>query len=415
LATESASSSINRIWITAALLAPAALLNYLDRQMLASMKFSVTHSVSGFTSEQQWGVMLAQFKWVYAFLSPIGGYCADRFSRSKVICLSLFCWSLITWLTGQAHTFQHLMWIRTAMGVSESLYIPAALALIVESGTGKNSSKAVALHTGAIYVGMILGGFAGYAADSPTFGWRAAFHLAGLAGLVYACVLAFGLRDAPRREESRAATLPLIVAGRELISNRSFLLLAVYYTLIAMPAWMMKDWMPGMLKEHFDLSQGRAGVSASLYVNIAGFAGLGMGAWLADRRVQKHLKGRIQVSAFGMLGIVPALAGLGSAPNLAAAVLFLALFGIMFGMYDTNNMPILSQLVRPELRATAYGLMNCVSVAVGGFADVAVGRMKDAGLSFAAILTTGACLAAFNTVLILLVKPRKELTPEYKQ
>ena len=285
LATQSSSSAINRIWITAALLAPAALLNYLDRQMLASMKFSVTHSVLGFTSEQQWGVMLAQFKWVYAFLSPIGGYCADRFSRSKVICLSLFCWSLITYLTGQAHTFHQLMWIRTAMGVSESLYIPAALALIVESGTGKNSSKAVALHTGAIYVGMILGGFSGYAADAPNFGWRAAFHLAGLAGVGYSVVLALGLKDVRSAASQHVTPIPPGASARELFANSSFLLLAVYYTLIAMPAWMMKDWMPGMLKEHFDISQGKAGVSASLYVNLAGFVGLSVGAWFAVCRL----------------------------------------------------------------------------------------------------------------------------------
>ena len=84
-----------------AFLWPVALLNYLDRQMLAAMKYSVMADVPTIGSEANWGFMLGQFKWVYAFLSPIGGYVADRFSRRLTICGSLFVWSGVTWWTGR--------------------------------------------------------------------------------------------------------------------------------------------------------------------------------------------------------------------------------------------------------------------------------------------------------------------------
>src|SRR5882762_8215493 len=119
-------------WLLVALLWPVALLNYLDRQMLASMKFSVMADIPSIGSEANWGKMLGQFKWVYAFLSPVGGYLADRFSRRFTICGSLFVWSTVTWATGHVTTYQGLLLTRSLMGISEAFYIPAALALIAD-------------------------------------------------------------------------------------------------------------------------------------------------------------------------------------------------------------------------------------------------------------------------------------------
>ena len=157
-------------WLVVALLWPVALLNYLDRQMLASMKFSVMADIPSIGSEANWGKMLGQFKWVYAFLSPLGGYIADRFSRRYTICASLFVWSLVTWTTGHVRTYEGLLVTRSLMGISEAFYMPAALAFIADYHTGSTRSRAVGLHQMAIYVGVIGGGFSGYVADSPTLG-----------------------------------------------------------------------------------------------------------------------------------------------------------------------------------------------------------------------------------------------------
>src|SRR3984885_10233631 len=107
-------------WLVIVLLMPVALLNYLDRQMLAAMQSSVMSSIPSIGTEENWGFMLGQFKWVYAFLSPIGGYVADRYSRRLTICGSLFVWSAVTWWTGHVDTYGELLWARSLMGISEA-------------------------------------------------------------------------------------------------------------------------------------------------------------------------------------------------------------------------------------------------------------------------------------------------------
>src|SRR5688572_5441914 len=185
-------------WLIVVMLVPVALLNYLDRQMLAAMKFSVMQDMPDIGLEANWGKVLALFKWVYAVLSPIGGYIADRYSRRHVIAGSLFVWSAVTWATGHVTTYDQLLAARALMGVSEAFYIPAALALIADYHTGPTRSRAVGTHQMGIYVGVIIGGFGGYAADHPALGWRWAFAACGLIGILYAVPLFLVLRDAPR-------------------------------------------------------------------------------------------------------------------------------------------------------------------------------------------------------------------------
>ncbi|HTD66857.1 MAG TPA: MFS transporter [Candidatus Limnocylindria bacterium] len=395
-------------WLVVALLWPVALLNYLDRQMLASMKFSVMASIPDIGSEANWGKMLGQFKWVYAFLSPIGGYIADRFSRRFTICGSLFVWSAVTWITGHVSTYDGLLWTRSLMGISEAFYIPAALAMIADYHTGQTRSRAVGLHQMAIYIGVIIGGFSGYVADSQ-LGWRFAFDACGIAGMLYAVPLALLLRDAPKSALSIAASKNSAVqSARELLSNPSFILLALYFTLPALAAWVVRDWMPAILKQQFNIGQGKAGVSATLYWQAAAILGAILGGWLADRWMRQNQRGRIFVSAIGVSLIVPALFGVGEAKTLFTAIAFLALFGLGWGFFDCNNMPILCQIVRPELRATGYGIMNLVSISCGGFADWGFGAMRDAKVPLNVIFGAFAGAAVISVVLVLLIRPKQE-------
>ena len=402
-------SSVRTAWLVVALLVPVALLNYLDRQMLAAMKFSVMADIPDIGSDANWGRMLGQFKWVYAFLSPIGGYIADRYSRRFTICGSLFVWSTVTWFTGHVTTYDGLLLTRSLMGISEAFYIPAALALIADYHAGPTRSRAVGFHQMAIYVGVIIGGFSGYVADAPALGWRFAFDVCGLAGIVYAIPLAFVLRDAPKSKASTAASKNSIgQSARELLTNGSFILLVLYFTLPALAGWVVRDWMPAILKQQFNIGQGKAGVSATLYWQAAAIVGALIGGWLADRWMQRHNRGRIFVSAIGMILIIPALFGVGNAGSLLVAILFLALFGLGWGFFDCNNMPILCQIVRPELRATGYGIMNLVSISCGGFADWGFGAMRDAKVPINVIFGTFAATAMISVVLVLLIRPRPE-------
>ena len=393
-------------WIVVALLVPVALLNYLDRQMLAAMKFSLMTEIPDIGSEANWGKILALFKWTYAFLSPVGGYIADRFSRRHVIAASLMVWSAITWATGQVTTYDELLLTRAVMGISEAFYIPAALALITDYHRGATRSRAVGMHQMGIYAGVIIGGFSGYAADHPDLGWRWMFEMCGLVGVLYAVPLFLFVRNAPEIAKSSGGG-----SVRDLIENPSFILLVLYFTLPAMAGWIVRDWMPAILKSEFGIGQGQAGVSATLYWMVAAIVAAFAGGWLADRWMRRTVRGRIYTSAIGMVLIVIAMMGVGYSPQtgmLSVAIAFLVVFGVGWGFFDTNNMPILSQIAHPHQRATGYGLMNMVSISCGGLADWGFGILRDARVPLMMIFGIFASVALISIALVLLIRPAAE-------
>ncbi len=401
--------TLSTAWLVVVLLVPVAMLNYLDRQMLAAMKSSMMGDIPDIQSKENWGIILGSFKWVYALLSPIGGYIADRFSRRYAIVASLFVWSAVTCGTGFVTTFNELVLARALMGISEAFYIPAALALITDFHLGPTRSRAVGLHQMGIYLGLILGGFTGYVADEPSLGWRTAFQVSGIVGMVYAIPLLLFLRNPPRVGLSGPSATSPASAMRELLGNPAFLLLVAYFTLPALAGWVVKDWMPDILKERFDLKQGDAGFYAVLPVQLASLVGVLVGGYLADRWMRKSDRGRIYVSAIGMTLFLPALFGVGLSGQLMFAVGFLILYGIGWGFFDCNNMPILCQLVRPELRATGYGLMNLVSISCGGLADWGFGALRDRHVPLNVIFGVFAAVALLSVFIVLLIKPRQEL------
>mgnify|MGYP003745997161 CR=1 FL=1 len=398
------------IWFVVILLMPVALLNYLDRQMLAAMKFSVMSDITDIGSDANWGRMLGQFKWVYAIFSPIGGYIADRFSKRFTICASLFVWSAVTFATGHIKSYEGLLWVRSLMGISEAFYIPAALALISDYHTGETRSRAVGMHQMAIYLGVIIGGFSGYVADS-SIGWRGAFSICGIVGIVYAIPLIFSIKDAPKNNNflDRTAKPSVFNSLRSLLTNGSFILLVLYFTLPAIAGWVVRDWMPAILKERYNIGQGKAGVSATIYWQCAAIVGVIIGGWIADKWMHRNIRGRIYVSAIGMSLIIPAMFGVGNANTLAIAIVFLIVFGLGWGFFDCNNMPILCQIVKPDLRATGYGIMNFVSISCGGAADWVFGLLRDHNVPLNVTFGVFATTAIISVVLVLLIRPKPEL------
>jgi MFS family permease len=389
------------------LLWPVVLLNYLDRQMLSAIRESIRADIPSIANDQDFGTLMAVFMWVYAFLSPVGGLVADRFNRRWTVIGSLLVWSAVTWLTGQMHTFPQMLWCRAAMGISEAFYMPAALALIVDFHTGRTQSRAVGVHQSGIYCGLALGGMGGYIAQTGS--WRNCFTWFGAAGVFYALVLMLVLRNAPGDARGRTIQAPPVRvkdACRALWTEPAFWLLAAYFTLPAIAGWVTKNWLPTFLADTFNLKQGPAGLFATGYIQTASLAGVLAGGLVADRWMRRQQRGRIFTSALGVLMLSLALLGLGYAWSLGAAVVFMILFGLGWGFFDCNNMPILSQIARPEHRATGYGFMNLVSISVGAGATVVLGWMRDHGIRFALAFAAAAAVAFLSVGLILLVKPQ---------
>jgi MFS family permease len=170
--------------------------------------------------------------------------------------------------------------------------------------------------------------------------------------------------------------------------------------------------MPAILAKELNLKQGIAGVSAVVWWQGAAIFSAIAGGWLADRWMRRTERGRIYVSAIGMGLIIPAMLGVGvvvsnvNADSLRLAIAFLILFGLGWGFFDCNNMPILSQIVRPELRATGYGFMNLVSISCGGLADWGFGALRDAKVPLQLIFGIFAAVALVSIALVLLIRPQ---------
>ena len=416
-------------WAVVALLWPVAMLNYLDRQMVSSIRSSIRADIPSIANDQDFGTLMAVFMWVYAFLSPVGGFIADKFNRRWTVIGSLFVWSAVTWATGQAQTYSQMLTCRALMGISEAFYIPAALALIADFHTGGTRAKAIGIHQSGIYAGLALGGVGGYIAQTSS--WRNCFTWFGIAGVLYAVVLMLALRDrrtgvapvskikSPASAENPAAAqlqtsnngdrrdaCPTIVGiCRALWSQPAFWILVVYFTLPAIAGWVTKNWLPTYLADTFNLKEGPAGLSATGYIQIASFVGVLLGGVVADGWMRRTDRGRIYTSALGVLLLVPALLLLGYAWALPVAIGAMILFGLGWGFFDCNNMPILCQIARPEQRATGYGFMNFVSISVGAAATVALGWMRDHGIKFSIAFAASAAVALLSAGLILLVKP----------
>jgi len=299
-------------------------------------------------------------------------------------------------------TYEQLVATRAIMGLSEAFYIPAALALIADHHSSATRSRAVGLHQIGIYIGVMLGSMGGYVADDPDLGWRLAFAALGIAGMAYAVPLWGLLKDVPR-DPGAPAPRPLGSAG-ELLGNRNFRLLLLYFTLPALAGWVVRDWMPSVLQKDLGLTQGLAGVSAVVWWQGAAIFSAVGGGWLADRWMRRTPRGRQQVSALGMAIIVPALLGVGIVIGLGSlplAIAFLVLFGVGWGLFDSNNMPILSQIARPDQRATGYGLMNLASITCGGFADIGFGWLRDHDVPLNLIFGCFAGIACLSAWLVL--------------
>jgi predicted MFS family arabinose efflux permease len=298
-----------------------------------------------------------------------------------------------------------MLTLRALMGISEAFYIPAALALIADFHTGGTRAKAVGLHQTGIYAGLALGGIGGYIADHSS--WRNCFTWFGASGVIYAVVLMFALRDAGKRdsiEERKSISVGQTITA--LWSQPAFWILVIYFTLPAIAGWVTKNWLPTFLADTFGLKQGPAGLSATGYIQLASLGGVFLGGVIADWWMRKTNRGRIYTSALGVLLLVPALLLLGYAWALPVAIAAMILFGIGWGFFDCNNMPILCQIARPEHRATGYGFMNLVSISVGAGATVALGWMRDHGIKFSIAFDVSAAVALLSAGLILLVKPR---------
>lgn len=378
-------------WLVVALLSGVAFLNYMDRQMLSTMRFAMSADIrevaTDYTGAWGWGALMAAFMWIYGLMSPISGTIADRLNRKNLIVGSLFVWSAVTFLMGYVDTYWELYALRAIMGFSEALYIPAALSLIADIHSGKTRSLAIGIHMTGLYLGQIAGGFGSI--FSGLLNWHTVFLICGLVGMIYSVVLILCISD-PGREKSETAKTcdtgaPSVLKSIMLVlSNMAFWAVLFVFTTLSMPGWATKNWLPELLAnvigDNLNITTGEAmnyaGPIAVISLAGASFIGAMIGGRLSDKWVQKNVRGRVYISCIGLALIVPSLVFMGLGESLLAVILAILCFGIGYGFFDTNNMPILCQFIPSRQRATAYGFINMSGVLGGAAITTALGSLS---------------------------------------
>ena len=371
-------------WIVVGLLWVVALLNYMDRQMLSTMREAMQIDIAELESAVNFGRLMAIFLWIYGCISPFAGAIADRISRKWLIIGSLAVWSGVTLAMGFCTTYNQIYVLRALMGISEALYIPAGLSLIADYFTGSSRSLAVGIHMTGLYLGQAVGGFG--ATIAAAFSWQQTFLCFGIAGVAYAALLAIMLEDR-RNEKSECgpeaaeppAKEPVWKSFALIFSNISFWTILFFFAASSLPGWSTKNWLPTLFAESLGIPMSQAGPLSTITIAVSSFFGVLIGGSLSDNWVRKNIRGRIYTSAIGLAMMIPALVFIGLGSGLVSAIGAGVCFGVGYGMFDTNNMPILCQFVSSRHRATAYGIMNMTGVFFGALITQVLGRWADNG------------------------------------
>jgi MFS family permease len=370
--------------------------NYADRQAIFSV-FPLLEREMGLTPVQL-GLLGSSFAWVYGLGAPFAGMIVDRVQRKTAILGGLQAWSVICLATMTSRNFRHLFFWRAAEGLGETFYYPASMSLLSDYHGRDTRSRAMGLHQTSVYVGTIGGGFfAGLIGQY--YGWRLSFVVFGglgiLLGFLLRRVLLEPTRGATDVVEVTGAHLPAPRAGG--LSLPAFIRLAARTPtlLCLMGAFMcanfvavvLLSWMPKFLYDKFHMGLAMAGLTATIFVQLASMAGAPLGGWLADMWRRRSPRGRLGVQMIGVLGGAPFVALCGLTPSVGTVILALTVWGFFKGLYDANIFASVFDVVRPEARGTAAGFMNAVGwLAGGGSAPLVIGliaQRQSLGLAIA--------------------------------
>ena len=373
-APAAARSFTSRKWEVIVLLWFAFFLNQGDRQIYNSVLPLIGADLK--LDAIQLGLVATIFTVLYGVLVPVAGYAGDRFSRKWMVVASLAIFSIGTVFTGLAHGLILLVVFRSiATGAGEAFYYPAANALIGEYHH-QSRARAMAIHQTANYTGVVVSGFLA-AWIGEKWGWRASFLTFGFGGVLWALLVAWRLKDAPRSAKSPVVRVPLREVCAVVLRKPTVILLALAFGGMVFVHIGYMTWMPTFLREKFKLSLANSGFSSMFYHHVLAYAGVLFGGWLSDRMAPRRRQVRMEIEFAGLLLGAPFIMLMGSAGSLALTYAALAGFGFFRGLYDSNLMAAAFDVIPPRYRASATGLILSLGFIIGSAAPLVLGSMKS--------------------------------------
>jgi len=370
-------------WILLAVMFVIGMLNYGVRTSIASA-FPLLKADLGFT-DVGLGAIGSFFLWSYALASPLAGHLGDRFNRGQVVLWSLVGWSLATIASGLVHARWELLAMRVVLGLVESLFLPAGMALVAEYHPESTRGTALGIMTVGQNIGLIAGAtFVGFLAERH--GWRLSLWALGLAGLLVAIPSYFLLpirksmapaAKAEPREHGSSPGLSFAGACIELMKIPSFLVLAAAGALASIGVWIFLNWLPLYFHEAFSMSLAVAGFYGASFINVSGGAGQVFGGMVSDRLALRGTQYRMLLQGVLILASAPILLVFLYTKNLTVIVIALVLNSLLQNMGNLNLLPLLCDLAGPDMFAIAFGVTNMVNCLAGGLGIFVAGVLKS--------------------------------------
>lgn len=398
--------------------------NYADRQAIFSVFPLLEKEMN--LDPIQLGLLGSSFAWVYGLTAPLAGMIVDRVKRVKAILFGLHAWSVICMATALSRNFGHLLFFRAAEGLGETFYYPASMSLVSDYHGKKTRSRAMGIHQTSVYVGTIAGGFfAGWIGQ--VYGWRWSFIVFGGLGVLLGFVLHRFLHEPVRGAAEEAPALPQATPQAEpqaaspgpekLSAGQTFALILRKPTAIALMlaflcanfvAVVLLSWMPKFLHDKFELNLAMAGLAATVFAQVGSMTAAPIGGYIADRLRAKSVGGRMTVQAIGVLLGAPMVALCGLTGEIGWLLVALTGWGLFKGLYDANIFASMYDVIPPNARGSAAGLMNTVGWLGGGTAPLLIGIVAQrSSLGFAIALASAVYVLAgliLITAITLFVK-----------
>ena len=392
-------------WVLVWVLFVIGMLNYGVRTSITAV-YPLLKAELGFT-DAGLGALGSFFLWSYAFASPLAGHLGDRFDRSRIVLWSLIGWSLVTVASGMMSARGGLLAMRLLLGLVESLFLPAGMALVAEYHPAKTRGTALGIMGVGQYVGVIGGTtLVGFLADH--YGWRVPLWVLGVAGLLTA-VPTYALLPM-KKPGVRTVNGEALTQGRRLepafaealiylLKIPSFLVLTAAGALTAISVWIFLNWLPLYFKEAFAMSLAGAGFFGASFINGSGAVAQVLGGMVSDRVARRGAQYRMLLQGILILAAAPILLVFVSTKNLTVIVVALVLHSGLRVAGDLNILPLLCDLAGEDKFAIAFGITNMVNCLAGGAGIFVAGLLKS-HLGLAGIFAGGIGFLIFDALML---------------
>ena len=354
--------------------------NFIDRQILSILLEPIKQDLG--LSDSALGMLTGfAFALFYATLGiPIARF-ADRSNRRNLIAWALAIWSAMTAVSGLAQNFWHLLLARIGVGVGEAGCSPPAHSILADYFPTENRATALGIYSLGIPFGILFGFIAGGWLNE-FFGWRVAFFIVGVPGLLLAILVRFTLREPPRgMAEGRVADeeQPTIMETfRFLWSKRSFRHMAVGGGLTAFVGYGVITWVPSFLIRSYGMSTGDVGTYLGLILGIPGGIGIALGGYLADRYGSRDTRWYLWIVSVALIASTPLFFGVYLSSTAFASLMFLILPILLGNFYQATTFSQTQGLVSLRMRSVSAAVLLFILNMIGlGAGPQAVGILSD--------------------------------------